>query len=181
MLLETVREYALEQVQARDEEDTYRRRHLAYFLALAEEAEPALFGPTRIPWLDRLELELDNLRAALSLTLGSGVAEQAERLATAFSSVFGEQTDRLAESRRWLEAALALDGDVAPTVRAATLRILGFLTFRHGEFQRARAARGGRWAPPSSRGLRAPGGRPRHAALGDAAERRPRCRDQARR
>jgi predicted ATPase/predicted Ser/Thr protein kinase len=138
LLLETVRGYALEQLQARGEEDTYRRRHLAYFLALAEEAEPALFGPTLILWLDRLELELDNLRAALSLAIASGAAEQAERLAAAFSSYL-DVTSRLRESGRWLEAALALDGDVAPAVRAATLRMLGHVTFRHGEFQRARA------------------------------------------
>jgi predicted ATPase/tRNA A-37 threonylcarbamoyl transferase component Bud32 len=138
LLLETVRGYALEQLQARGEEDTYRRRHLAYFLALAEEAEPALFGPTLIRWLDRLELELDNLRAALSLALASGAAEQAERLAAAFSSYL-DVMSRLRESERWLEAALALDGDVPPAVRAATLRMLGHVTFRHGEFQRARA------------------------------------------
>ena len=61
-LLETVREYALERLRERGEEDACRHRHAAYFLALAEQAEPALFGPTRIPWLDRLEPELDNLR-----------------------------------------------------------------------------------------------------------------------
>ena len=74
----------------------------------------------------------------MSLSLDSGVAEQAERLATAFSSVLF-QTDRLREGERWLEAAVALDGEVAPAVRAATLRMLGHVTFRHGEFRRARA------------------------------------------
>jgi predicted ATPase/predicted Ser/Thr protein kinase len=135
-LLETVREYAFERLQERGEEEAYCRRHLDYFLALAEEVEPLLFGAAKTRQLDRLELELDNLRAALGLAIDSGAAEPAERLAAAFSTALVEMS-RLHESGRWLEAALALAGDVPPEVRATTLRMLGYVVFRHGELRRA--------------------------------------------
>ena len=64
-LLEAVREYALEQLAEHGETAAIRRRHAAYYLALAEQAEPQLWGPQQARWLDRLESEHDNLRAAL--------------------------------------------------------------------------------------------------------------------
>jgi predicted ATPase len=64
-MLETVREYAQEQLAASGEEAAERAQHAAYFLALLREAEVALHGPTQGAWLDRLAQELDNVRAAL--------------------------------------------------------------------------------------------------------------------
>jgi non-specific serine/threonine protein kinase len=64
-LLETVCQYARKRLQETDEEACWRRRHLAYFLALAEKAEPHLIDADQQAWLDRLEREHDNLRAAL--------------------------------------------------------------------------------------------------------------------
>jgi len=64
-VLETIREYGLEKLKATEEYATFRRRHLEYFTALAEEAEPHLRGPDQKEWLDRLETEHPNLRAAL--------------------------------------------------------------------------------------------------------------------
>jgi predicted ATPase/DNA-binding CsgD family transcriptional regulator len=65
IMLETIREYALEQLAARGEAETLQRCHAAFFLALAEEAEPRLTTGEQHMWLDRLEREHDNLRAAL--------------------------------------------------------------------------------------------------------------------
>jgi predicted ATPase len=65
-LLEPVRQYALEQLEESRNAESVGRRHAEYFLALAEEAEPQLWGPEDRAWLERLEAEHDNLRAALS-------------------------------------------------------------------------------------------------------------------
>ena len=74
-LLETAREFALEQAAWRGELDAVRRRHCEYVVALAETAEPALWGPAAGTWLERLERELDNIRAALEWALpGPGAA-----------------------------------------------------------------------------------------------------------
>ena len=80
VMLETLREYGLEQLAAHGEGDAARDRHAAYYLALAEAAEPALAGPDGPVWRTRLEREHDNLRAALAWLLGRGEADRALRL-----------------------------------------------------------------------------------------------------
>jgi predicted ATPase/class 3 adenylate cyclase/DNA-binding NarL/FixJ family response regulator len=69
MMLETIREYALEQLAAHREAEAMRRCHAAFFLALAEEAEPRLTTGEQRTWLDCLDREHDNLRAALTWSL----------------------------------------------------------------------------------------------------------------
>ena len=65
-MLETVRQYARDRLLESGEEEQWCDRHLAYFLALAEEAQPKLNGAEQRSWLERLERELDNLRSALT-------------------------------------------------------------------------------------------------------------------
>jgi non-specific serine/threonine protein kinase len=65
-LLETVRQYARDRLLEAGEAEAVRGRHAGWCLALAEEAEPALVGDNQREWLDRLEREHDNLRAALA-------------------------------------------------------------------------------------------------------------------
>src|SRR5262249_19994377 len=84
-MLHVIRAYALERLEASDggrEAEALRQAHAAYFLALAERAEPELTGPAAAIWLDRLEREHDNLRAALgwARTWGDGGAETGLRL-----------------------------------------------------------------------------------------------------
>jgi predicted ATPase len=81
-MLETLREYALEQLAIAGELDWARHRHAAYFLKMAEEALPELRGPAQGEWLKRLDLEHDNLRATLDwYREAEGGAEDALRLA----------------------------------------------------------------------------------------------------
>jgi predicted ATPase/class 3 adenylate cyclase/Tfp pilus assembly protein PilF len=83
-LLETVRQYSRERLLAGDGESAaVQDRHLAYFLSLAEQAAPELAGPDTVWWLDRLEEEHDNLRAALAWSVESGQVQAGLRLGAA--------------------------------------------------------------------------------------------------
>jgi predicted ATPase len=140
VMLETVHEYAREKLGESGEAEEVRRRHAEYFLALARDAEPALKGSEQLEWLERLEAEHDNLRAALGWALESKDGELALRLAGAlwwFWFVHGH----LRESRAWLEAALAEGAALssAPKVRAKAITGAGRLSLEVGELERARA------------------------------------------
>jgi predicted ATPase len=107
-MLETIREYALERLDESGEADALRGRHAEHFLALAEEAEPHLFGVSPGKWLDQLEHEHDNLRAALDRLEVSGETELALRMAGALAE-FWAVKGHLTEGRRRVESALAAD------------------------------------------------------------------------
>jgi non-specific serine/threonine protein kinase len=125
-LLETVRQYAREKLHAAGEGDSVRSRHLRYFVQLAQEAEPELYGPDQIAWLDRLEADLDNLRAALEYSQAnrpSGEAEDGLRMAVALESFWHIRGHRL-EARTWLESALERHNVAERSlIRAEALRL----------------------------------------------------------
>jgi predicted ATPase/DNA-binding SARP family transcriptional activator len=138
-LLETVRLYAAEPLEALGEGSAARNRHLAYFLDLAEASEPALRGPEQARWLDRLEREHDNLRAALRWAQVSGQALLGQRLAGALGR-FWYMRGYLTEGRAWLEALLSsagrgCSGREAGVARARALRAAGLLASEQGDYQ----------------------------------------------
>jgi tetratricopeptide (TPR) repeat protein len=115
-----------------------RERHARYFTTLAETASDPLEGPEPREWLDRIEAEHDNVRAALRWATGAGHGESAQRLAGAlwgFWSVRGYLT----EGQRWLALALDLEPEAETAARAEALRGAGELAGRHGEFEIAAA------------------------------------------
>ena len=128
VMLETLHEYAWERLEASGEADRLRQRHAAYFVAQAEAAEQALLwgGPEQLRWLDRLEADLDNVRAALQWTFESGATELGLRLAAALVP-FCERRALIGEGRRWLETGLASAGPVSTFTRARALRGTGHL------------------------------------------------------
>jgi len=135
-MLRTVREYALERLEASAEAARTRALHAAYFLDLAQSAEPELAGPRQDLWLDRLEREHDNLRAALRWARDAGAAETEARLAGALAP-FWWRHSHTTEGRRWLESALA-HGDRLPAgVRAKLLYETGAAAYDQGEYDRA--------------------------------------------
>jgi predicted ATPase/DNA-binding SARP family transcriptional activator/DNA-binding CsgD family transcriptional regulator len=139
VMLETIREYARERPEESGEAEEIKRVHAQYFLTLAEEANQGLKGANQLEWLERLEAEHDNMRAALSWALGRNEAEVALRLGGAlwwFWSLRGYHS----EGRRWLEAALAIDGHGSPESRAMALAGVGALASAQGELVRAQEA-----------------------------------------
>jgi predicted ATPase/class 3 adenylate cyclase len=141
-MLETIREYALDLLEARGEATETRRRHATHFLALAELAEPELQKARQAMWFNRLEREHDNLRAALRGSLESGDVELGLRLAAALGR-FWEVRGFLSEGQHWLDRALALaasDPRPAPaSARAAALSAAGTLAYIRSDHARADA------------------------------------------
>jgi DNA-binding CsgD family transcriptional regulator/tetratricopeptide (TPR) repeat protein len=110
-----VREFALEQLAASEEEDAIRDQHAAWLLALAEEAEGVLGGGAeQSRWLDQFEAELPNLRNALAWLEEAGDAEAMMRLAGALGGFWFWRSHRR-EGAAWLSRALKA-GDVTPSV-----------------------------------------------------------------
>ncbi|HYW90609.1 MAG TPA: tetratricopeptide repeat protein [Chloroflexota bacterium] len=140
-MLETVREYALEQLEAHGETTQQCRRHTVYCLALAERAEPELRGADQRIWFDRLDRELDNLRTALAWARSSDEVELGLRLAVALA-VFCEERGHVGEGCDWLAAFVQQRGtrDAAPRMarlHARALAISAWLTFLQGHYERA--------------------------------------------
>jgi len=139
VMLETVHEFAREKLGQHAEEQEIKRVHAQYFLTLAEGAYPELKGANQLQWLERLEAEHDNMRAALTWASERNEAELVLRLGGAlwvFWSVRGYHS----EGRRWLEAALAIDGRGSPEVRAMALAGAGALAEEQGDLDRAQEA-----------------------------------------
>ena len=106
-MMETVREYALERLVASGEDGAVRKSHAAYFLVLAEEAANELEGVDQAMWIDRLDRDRDNARAALDWLIRSANAAWGLRLATAMLR-YWELRELFTEGRQRLSAVLAL-------------------------------------------------------------------------
>jgi len=141
-MLETVREYALERLAVSGEHEALSRVHASYYLALAEAAGPELRGPTRAMWLERLEREHDNLRAALRWALESGEVGTGLRLAAALNP-FWDVRGHLSEGRAWFERLLAHAGERVDAVDAMALadayHAAGGLALDQGDYAAASA------------------------------------------
>ena len=132
-MFETLREYALERLVESGEAEAVRRQHAQFFLALAEEAEPQLFFTLRAHWLERLEREHDNLRAALRWFIDQRAVEVGLRLGSALCS-FWEARGYLTEGRKWITDLLALAATEPRTAaRAKALLGAGNLAYAQGD------------------------------------------------
>jgi predicted ATPase/class 3 adenylate cyclase len=137
-MLQTIHEFATEQLVASGELAQVKENHVAWFLDLAIEAEPHLSGPSAVSWLDRLESEHDNLRAALDWLRSQSDGERAATLAAALWRAWWLRGN-VAEGRDQLEAALAVDGSTTSAARAAALDGAGLLAETQGDYDRAEA------------------------------------------
>ena len=135
-MLQVVREYALDRLEASGEAESIERRHAAYFLALAEETEPHLHGLQPADWLKRLEEEHDNIRAALRWSLAHD-AGWAARLGAAIR-YFWVFRGHLAEGLAVSQEILRICDQVPPAVRWNLLSMAGNLAKFQGDYQTAR-------------------------------------------
>jgi predicted ATPase/class 3 adenylate cyclase len=139
-MLETIHEFANVKLEESGKVEAVRRAHAEYFLALAEKAEPMLWGAEDAAWLDRLEREHGNMRAALSWAMEHEEASLALRVGGALWR-FWYMEGYYGEGRRWLEAALGKDwGAAAAEARAKALEGVGWLASGQGDLDRAQAA-----------------------------------------
>ena len=134
-LLETIREYALERLREEGSEPEAKARHFAYFMGIAAEAEGWKAGDVSAAWLDRIEQEYDNLRAALQN------ADSAHSLVCLSGHLFWFWNIRgyWREGRMWLEKALEMY-PAQDELRARTLSRTGIIAWRQGHCSRAKAA-----------------------------------------
>jgi len=123
-LLETVRQYGWERLVESGESERLRRRHLDFFLKLAEIQQEL----TRDAWLQRMEPEHDNIRGALDWVFGSGDAETILRLTVALYT-FWDIRGYWTEGRKWLELALVAAGGAPSSLRAKALHAAGMLAW----------------------------------------------------
>jgi predicted ATPase/DNA-binding XRE family transcriptional regulator len=136
-MLETIREYALEQLEASGEKDAVRRRQAEFFLGFGEEAESGLRVAEQGEWLARLEQEHDNLRAALAWSHARAeTSEVALRLAGTLAW-FWYVHGHFAEGRPWLDRTLARSDGTSAAVRAKALAGAGLLALRQADYEQA--------------------------------------------
>lgn len=134
-LLEVLRQYGVEKLTASGELEHTRRRHYNYFRHLVEPAEPELEGPAQLQWLNLLEQEHDNIRAALQWSIEQTRDDSAARLASHIWR-FWLVRGYLSEGRSWLRQALELVPERSLT-RARALLVLSILSYHHEGYRAA--------------------------------------------
>src|SRR5215207_7532167 len=136
--LAPIRQYARDKLNETGESNLIQDRHLNYYLRVAEEAEPYLFGAGQQDWKNRLELDHDNLRVALAWSLESNQFEAGLKMAGALAW-FWHSKGHLSEGNLWLEKTLASGIDNQGKERAKALRASSILSTSTGDYIRARA------------------------------------------
>ena len=140
LMLESIREFAGDLLEAHGESELVRSRFGAWFLALAREAAPQLTGPDQRHWLDHLDTELDNLRAALDRAVAAEDAELAIGLAFALWR-FWQMRGHLFEARRRVDAMAAMPwSHRTPELRARLMEALGSVCWWQADISAMRVA-----------------------------------------
>ncbi len=143
LMLQTLREYGLEMLAATGELQGTQAAHAHFFLMLAEQAEPELQGPHQVVWVERLEREHDNLRAALEWALEDVVDKQAAKrrdIALRLSAAlwpFWWARSHYSEARTFLERTFARSEEADVSLRARVLQAGANVTLHQSDYERA--------------------------------------------
>ena len=138
-LPETIREYALERLAEQGDLERLRRRHAERYLETVEAAEPELTRANQAVWLERLDEEFDDIRAAFSWAIGAGEAGLSLRLAGALVR-FWSTRGLMSEGRRWLGDAFAAGGEVSAGTFVKAHFAAGYTALGEGDLAHAREA-----------------------------------------
>jgi predicted ATPase/DNA-binding XRE family transcriptional regulator len=134
-MLDVVREFAAQRLAEAGESQEVARRHALHYLDLAEQAEPKLVRAGHVLWFQRLAAERGNFRVGMAWAADRGETVMALRYGVAlwrYWRHFGE----FAEGRRWLDTALAVEGDAPVSLRAKAVWAAGALAFPQGDHER---------------------------------------------
>jgi predicted ATPase/DNA-binding CsgD family transcriptional regulator len=137
-LLETIREFGLEQ-QSAAERSLFCDRHLRHYVELAERSESELRGPNQATAIRRLTADQADVRAALTWAQEAGRDESLVRLAAGLRRRFWYEAGGLAEGMRWLDAAMALDSAAVAPYRAKALQRAAWIAGELGDGERSEA------------------------------------------
>lgn len=135
-MLETMRQYGLERLREAGQLEATRHSHALFFAELAEKAERQLRGAETHAWIERLETEHDNFRAALEWSLAQESPELSLRFAGALG-IFWRKRGYLSEGRTWLESMLARSKDAPPSLCARAMAPASWLERDLGNYERA--------------------------------------------
>jgi predicted ATPase/DNA-binding CsgD family transcriptional regulator len=135
-VLSTIREFAWDKVAEADRVEL-RDRHLAYFVARAQEAEEPLRGPQQARWMRRLAAEQADIRAALAWAKEAHRDESLVRLASSLRRRFWYEAGGLREGSRWLDAAIEASAQALPALRARLLHREAWVVWELGDVKRA--------------------------------------------
>jgi len=137
-MLETIDEYAQEQLEASGEAAAVQQRHANYFLRLAEEADLQMYGPERDVWMERLDREEANLRAALAWSRADRDAVQTGLRLVGALGFYWVLRGSAREGRTWLEGMLErTDGTDRSAARGRALQSAGWLDWGEGDYEAA--------------------------------------------
>jgi tetratricopeptide (TPR) repeat protein len=131
-MLEVIREFALEYLKKSGELNTLQKNHACFFLKLAEKAEPNLTAKRSVKWLEKLEIEINNIRAALDWSLHQD-PEITGRIMGA-TRYFWSNHNYLTEGRKWLEKSLKKSVNVPVKIRFKLLNALGQFSRNQGDY-----------------------------------------------
>jgi predicted ATPase/transcriptional regulator with XRE-family HTH domain/Tfp pilus assembly protein PilF len=133
-MLESIRQYAAERLVAADEVVVTHASHAQWCLTFVAEATQHLRSANQLAWFDRLDLELDNVRAALRWCFQyPALADTGLRIAAALR-VFWYARGQIGEGRGWLERGLRIDARLNPSVRAEALDVAAALAHNQGDY-----------------------------------------------
>ena len=138
-MLVTIQQFALDRLRRMEEEGEVRNWHLAYFLGLAEQADKQIHGPNQVEWINRLEHEHDNLRAALEWCMANQETEAGLRLLGALGWSWMVR-NRYSEMQGWFDQIRVLPEIIAhPALYARLLNQVGFHRWLSGDYRGARS------------------------------------------
>ena len=137
-LLETIRQFADRELQADSDVDEIRARHLAYFLGLAEAAKNRILDSDQATWLDRVERDYANVRAALRWALDQeGAKDDGLRLIQALWRFWMRRNHWIADAERWLKLAIARTEGDRTRARARVLMSASWIGIHQGDVETA--------------------------------------------